>query len=235
MDLGSFSVLKRSYRKHLREACALSLTMTPKKPEFLEAWNKARKEVFTLANIAAGWKATGIFPRDRSKPLNSRLARQLDQDLPDRPSTPEIRPREPDSLAAMSAIVFATPKSSQQVNAIARDLRRLEPAYGLPTFRFFVRKLGKTLDQAAGQISSLTHERDQLAAALERQKPQKRRKVCATAQEQFVAIQDVRRVKREMGILPDESELDSDGEGWIDQAHLEEEIDSEVEECIVIS
>ena len=114
-------------------------------------------------------------------------------------------------------------------------MRTLEPAYGLPTFRLFVRKLGKTLNEAAGQISSLTYKRDQLAAALERQKPQKRLKVRAIAQKQFVAIQDIKRVKREIGILPNKLELDSDGEGWVDQSDLEEESDSSVEECIIVS
>ena len=113
LDLGSFSVLKRSYRKHLREACASSLTMTPKKPEFLEAWNKARKEAFRRTIIAAGWKATGIFLRDRSKPLNSRLARDRDQDRAGGPSTPPPRTSEADPLAEMSAISFQTLRSSR--------------------------------------------------------------------------------------------------------------------------
>lgn len=75
LDLGSFSVLKTIYRKTLREACASSLTMAPGKPEFLQAWNLARKVAFTPANYASGWRATGIFPRDRNKALNNRLAR----------------------------------------------------------------------------------------------------------------------------------------------------------------
>ena len=85
------------------------------------------------------------------------------------------------------------------------------------------------------QIARLAHEKEQLAAALERQKPQRRRKVRPTAQQRFVAIQDVVRVKREMGILPDEADLDSNGEGWIDLADSEEENDSEAEECIIVS
>ena len=84
------------------------------------------------------------------------------------------------------------------------------------------------------QISTLKVERDQLAAALERQKPQKRRRVKASAQDPFVTIQDVKRVKREMGILPDEPDLDSDGEGWVDLEDFEEETVSEAEECIVV-
>lgn len=84
LDLGPFSVLKRAYRKHLRQACVSSLTMMPKKPEFLEAWNKARKEALTPEHIAIGWKATCIYPKDPLKAINSRLARQRDQDRPER-------------------------------------------------------------------------------------------------------------------------------------------------------
>ena len=235
LDLGSFSVLKRAYRKRLREACASSLTMNPKKPEFLEAWNLARKDAFTAANIAAGWIATGIFPRDRSKPLNSRLARQLDQDLPQRPSTPEPRPQGLNTLAALSLVTFQTPRTSRQLVNITRDMRNLEPAFNQATFRHLTRKLCKALDDSCMRIAALTHERDQLAAALERQKPQKRRKVKPTAQERFVAIEDVRRVKAEMGILFDELEGDTDEDDWEDHRNWEQEQDSEVEECILVS
>ena len=80
-------------------------------------------------------------------------------------------------------------------------MRNLEPAFNQATFRHLTRKLCKALNDSCMQIAALTHERDQLAAALERQKPQKRREVKPTAQERFVAIKDVRRVKAEIGIL----------------------------------
>ena len=38
-----------------------------------------------------------------------------------------------------------------------------------------------------------------------------------------------------MGILPNKPNLDSDGEGWVDLTGLEEETDSEAEECIIVS
>ena len=153
-------MLKRSYRNELRSACASSLTMTPKKPEFLEAWNKARKKAFTLANIAAGWRATGIFPRDRSKPLNSRLARDLDRDRVKRPSTPERRAPELDSLAVVSAVTFQIPTSARQLAEIARNLRGVDDAFDRPTFRLLTRKVCKTLHDNSTQIASLTQERD---------------------------------------------------------------------------
>lgn len=140
-----------------------------------------------------------------------------------------------DTLAAASAVTFQIPRSSRQLTNIVRDLRGVDEAFARPTFRLLTRKLCKALDDSCMEIASLTQRTEQLAAALESQKPQKRRKVRPTAQERFVAIQDVVRVKREMGILPDEPDLDSDREGWIDQADCEEENNSEVEECIIVS
>ena len=48
------------------------------KPEFVAAWKRARNEALTMDKILRGWEATGIFPRGRSKPLNSRLTAQAD-------------------------------------------------------------------------------------------------------------------------------------------------------------
>ena len=92
----------------------------------------------------------------------------------------------------------------------------MDEAFAKLTFRLLTRKLCKALDDSCMEIASLTQRNEQLAAALERQKPQKRRRVRPTAQQRFIAIQDVVRVKREMGIIPDNVNLVSDGEGWID-------------------
>ncbi|KAK2041719.1 hypothetical protein LZ31DRAFT_633202 [Colletotrichum somersetense] len=180
-----------------------SLTTTLKKPEFLEAWMDARLESFTASNIAAGWRATGIFPRDRSKALNSRLARQHLRDQPDSslwrtPEAPEAR-----ELAIMSGIDISTPTSSRQINIIAKDLRSMDPAHRSPTFRSFQSKLGKALDEETVKISTLSEGRDQLAAASESQRPQKRQKVREITQEAFVRITDVGKVKEELASSSD--------------------------------
>lgn len=61
------------------------------KPEFLAAWKQARNEALTKKNILRGWETTGIFPRDPSKPLNSRLAKRADAVTPgeQRSKTPD--------------------------------------------------------------------------------------------------------------------------------------------------
>lgn len=105
----------------------------------------------------------------------------------------------------MTAVVFSTPKSTRQSMDIVTSLRGMEPAYGRPNFRYFVRKVGKALDDSCSQIATLTPERNQIDAALECQKPHLRRRVRLTAQQRFVRMPDLRKVKRSVGLLPDNS------------------------------
>ena len=234
LDLGPFSVLKRAYRRLLRQACAESLTMTPKKPEFLKSWSAARKEAFTPANIAAGWKATGIYPRDRSKALNSRLARQRDQDQPEGLTWRVPQPRIDPLLSEMSAIDVQTPSSSRQVHQIQQRLSVVDDIYDSATLRQVFRKTGKALDTAIAENTILKRERDQLAAAIEAQKPQKRRKVFPTAQERFVRLLDVRQQEQ----LKTEGVAGPSDTAGLDSVAItssDEEGNSSAEECIEIS
>ena len=73
LDVGPFSALKRRFRSILRATCYSMMVTVAGKPEFVAAWKRARNEALTMNKILRGWEATGIFPRDRSKPLNSRL------------------------------------------------------------------------------------------------------------------------------------------------------------------
>ena len=195
----------------------------------------ARNEAFTPLTIAAGWRETGIFPRDRSKPLNSRLARQHLRDQPDSSlwTIPEVL--QDSGVAIMSSIDISTPRSSRQVNLIARELRSIDATYRSLTFKSFQLKLSKALDEATVKISTLSEERDQLIAALERQRPQKRRKVNKSTQQSFVRISDVVKVKEGLA-----SSSDIKGKGraikrYLIEVESSEESDSEAEECITIS
>ena len=90
-------------------------------------------------------------------------------------------PLERSQLSEMAAIDVSTPRSSRQVQEIHRELRMVDSVYSTATLRQVFRKTGKALDKATAEIASLKRERDQLVAALEHQKPQKRRKVHPTA------------------------------------------------------
>lgn len=71
------------------------------------------------------------------------------------------------------------------------------------TLRQVFWKTGKALDQATAQIVSLTHERDQLATLLEQQRPNKRHKFEPSAEDKFVTMIEVRKIKGEMEVSGD--------------------------------
>lgn len=135
----------------------------------------------------------------------------------------------------MSALEVKTPRTSRQISVIHRDLGGVDPVYNNATLRQVFRKAGKALDQATAEISSLKHERDQLAAALDRQKPQKRRKVQLTAQDRFVTMLEVRKVKEEMSTPEDAGGTVTAESEAVRTDGSDEEVDSEVEDCIIVS
>ena len=76
LDLAVFGPVKSIYRSEISKISALTDTTPIGKTTFLDAYNKARKGAFTIKNISAGWRASGIWPVNRSKPLMSRLLAQ---------------------------------------------------------------------------------------------------------------------------------------------------------------
>jgi hypothetical protein len=71
-DLGFFSHLKRIYKRSFSDACTLFCESFSGKEEFLHAYFIARKQALSPVYITAGWAATGIWPRNRNKVLESR-------------------------------------------------------------------------------------------------------------------------------------------------------------------
>ena len=73
LDLSIFSPLKASYRKELNLLGSLIDSAPIGKRNFLLCYYKAREASITAGNILAGWRATGLWPLNSSKPLMSRL------------------------------------------------------------------------------------------------------------------------------------------------------------------
>ena len=67
-----------------------------------------------MDNILRGWESTGIFPRDRSKPLNSRLTAQADAQTPGEPE----RAKTLDQSAALNENEPKTLTNSRQVKEL---------------------------------------------------------------------------------------------------------------------
>ena len=73
LDLGVFSSLKNAYRRLLysRMVEGLDESSVTGKRLFLECYRLAREEGMSIRNIRSGWKATGLWPVNMSKPLLS--------------------------------------------------------------------------------------------------------------------------------------------------------------------
>jgi hypothetical protein len=105
--------MKPGYRRKLAIACAFMEESFLGKREFLKAYSRSRESTGTSKPIKAGWKAAGINPRDRNKPLSSRYVRRAGNS-PYTPISPVIPVREtPDFDVLLSPTLAKTPKTSR--------------------------------------------------------------------------------------------------------------------------
>ena len=157
------------------------------KPEFVAAWKRARCEVLTMDNILRGWESTGIFPRDRSKPLNSRLTAQADAQTPGKPE----RAITPSQSTALNENEPKTPTNSREVKELGLRMLVADSASATAAQRRDLWKLQKAFDVLTA--SNVAHEQliEHLKATLERQRPREQRRVLPRSQQAFVDMEDI--------------------------------------------
>src|SRR5437773_8833756 len=129
LDVGVFSALKRAYRRYLADLAMLTDSSPIGKLNFLRCYVKARTDGISENNIKAGFRGTGIWPRNKVKALSSRQVV-----APKRPLTPE--PTQAPSFG------IQTPKGRL-------DAQKLLDSTGIksPTTRLAFRKLAKALEE----------------------------------------------------------------------------------------
>ena len=81
--------------------------------------------------ILKGWESTGIFPRDRSKPLNSRLTRQADAVTGGQPE----RPKTPEESTPLDLNDAETPTNSREVKDLSLRVLRADSVEVTPLQR----------------------------------------------------------------------------------------------------
>ena len=99
---------------------------------FLECYSKARQRGLNEKNVLAGWKATGLWPINRAKPLMSRLVLDTAKPQPIELQQPNQAQIEPDQIQPNTQIpatqprkiVVVIPKRSAEIGPL---LRRLAP------------------------------------------------------------------------------------------------------------
>ncbi len=174
LDLAIFSVLKRAYRKHVGYLDSLSDSAPVGKLNFLRCYAMARHEAMTRKNILSGFRASGIWPRNRQKALRSdQVVTQA------RPATPPPPPAQ--------ATTFETPKRGGDILALARN-----PS---PGTRLAFRKVAKKFDSMVGQLTLQAQRIEAVEDQIQRMQPQKRQKVVRNPNERFVIMDKIMKQK----------------------------------------
>ncbi|RYP64451.1 hypothetical protein DL771_008739 [Monosporascus sp. 5C6A] len=85
--------------------------------------------------------------------------------------------------------------NNRDLARIKKNLVDVNPTFGNPTTRLLFRKFAKALDEKTNRLSAAEVHNSQLAAALEKAKPKKRKKVQPEPNEAFVTMISVKKVK----------------------------------------
>jgi hypothetical protein len=112
LDVGCFTVLKRSYRRLVEQKMSLGVNHINKQ-EFIPLYQQARSEVLHKRNIQSGFVATGLVPHNLERVLSILHA-------PIHTLSPQLLPQEAYSTATPHNIS----KLQQQVELIKQHLKR---------------------------------------------------------------------------------------------------------------
>ncbi|RYP40944.1 hypothetical protein DL769_011700 [Monosporascus sp. CRB-8-3] len=191
LDVGVFSPLKMAYRERTKGWQSYDTSAPRMKQRFLEAYAHAHGEAFTWKNIHSGFRHAGVWPLDVNKIVKNPRVVHPELDIP-RPVTP----MEGSPSKLRDELTFFTPKKSQDLKKQSKCFL-FEDVGGKRSYRAFVGKAGKALDQDAEVITALKLENQLLREENESLKPIAKKKVKPSAEDSFANIQDIYRAQRE--------------------------------------
>jgi 4-hydroxybenzoate polyprenyltransferase len=193
LDLSIFGPVKTIYRSEISRISCLTDSTPIGKATFLGAYHKARTGALTIRNITAGWKASGLWPVNRSKPLLSRLLAQ---------------PLEPIATPAAATVVaetllqieprdlLATPHHSSQVSKLARTF--ITASTDQKTARLLFRKIGRSLDGQSTKLAAAEATIQKLELQIDHLRPRKRAKVKESPNSRFVQIDQIVKAQKRL-------------------------------------
>src|SRR6266566_7872926 len=205
LDLSVFNPIKAHYRTAIGNLIYQSDDCPMDKRSFLECYSKARQRGLNEKNILTGWKATGLWPINRIKPLMNRLILDTAKPQPielQQPNQAQIEPDQVQPNPQIPAIqprkvVVVTPKRSTEIGPL---LRRLAPkAWKNCTIRLLFQKLGKSIDNKNVDLANQEAQLQALKVHVNEVKVKKRRKVeRVDPNKKFAIIADVRCIRMDM-------------------------------------
>lgn len=216
--------MKRAYRKKLSLMGECEDSTVIGKRNFLEIYRLARIEGLSNQNIRAGWKATGLWPVARAKPLLSPLLLENSQQRTQKPVNSNIeglnRPSStPLSILKLHTTTWTTPRKARDLTTQLTEFNnQLSPT---PAQRNLFRKITKGFDEKDFQLATAHRRIQALETKVESMRPRKRKKVEISPNSKFATIEDVQRAQIAAGAVEDSlveengSELSGDDEDCI--------------------
>ena len=230
LDVGVFGLLKRKLKVFVRDGPNARLGLKPSKKDMINAYRQARIDVLTPNVIKNAWRTSGIWPRDREKPLSSRYVILEDVGVArERSDAPPVLTREltPDFLTEVAPTPIKTPSGGQELRRSVRKLATNDPTFHLPSQRLFTRKVSKALGQQASKITDLEARINYLTTKLEKTTKKVRQKVVLPPGQRFIRMANIRQAKRRLrGRVVYEDEAS-------DTEVIEREL-TDTEDCIIV-
>jgi len=164
----------------------------------LKCYKQARIDALTEENCKAGWKASGLWPLNISKPLINRLLLKNSNKVAKEPLQPSGKDIVPEWIQDSSFGVWKTPQKSEDVREQSRQITRLESTDAATT-RVLFRKIAKGLDDKDFIIAEQERKIRALEARVVQLEPRKRRKVRTSPNSKFADIEKIYKVQMEAG------------------------------------
>ncbi|OAQ57469.2 transposase [Pochonia chlamydosporia 170] len=194
LDVGVFSSVKASYRTFIMDLQLSTPLLSINKITFLDCYDKARNTGITKGNILSGWRATGIYPTNMSRPLLSKSLKSATQPLK------EITQETPQMCTKQQNDLLQTPQRGSQIFDYIPQL--LRPKDIDPTARQLFRKIRKGIDDKNMQLVEAEQKIQSLQRQIDHQKPRKKRKVIHDPNRKFANIKDVEKTRQRLQRRP---------------------------------
>jgi 4-hydroxybenzoate polyprenyltransferase len=157
LDVAVFGPLKRYYRQLTRFWASYEATSPHQQQLFLQAYEEASRKALTRRNIISGFSATGLFPIDVQKALQSLKPKEKKRQSFEGPTTPRKR-------QVVAETVWATPQGSEDIQKQLQEAQK-DGNLSIRDFNCILKKAMKSIDQKNSQIQRLEEEKAVLKAS----------------------------------------------------------------------
>ena len=172
LDLTVFPVLKKAYRKKIKQLVKITDDSALSKARFLKFYSKIRKQVMKPETIREGWELSGMWPISMAKPLHNPLFVQQQQNLETNASHTPISTRNmPDTTENMISTSFSNRELRKAVESATKS-----EEFGC-TARLLFRRVGMALNEYISEIAERDRKIEDLENQIEHLQPKKKVKL----------------------------------------------------------